>query len=314
MLRTPRLPLADETTIRPGHVLLLLGVAFVWGFNFVVIKVGLESFPPLLFSALRFGLIAFPAVLFVPRPNVPWRDLVTLGLIFGVVLFGLLFVGIHAGVPPGLASLVMQTHVLFTIVLGVVLLGERPQAIRWLAVGLGFAGIALLVFEAGTPSQLWALALVLGGAFAWGISNLLLRRVPASDMAAVMIWLSLVPPVPLMVLSALFEGPERIATALSALSWTGVAAVAYTGFLSTVFAYGAWGAMLRRYPVSVVTPYALLVPIFGLGSAALFLGERFSGIDIAATLLVLLALLVNIIAPKLARASSLARSAGRRPS
>lgn len=279
-----------------GAVLVL--VAFVWGFNFVVIAVGLDSFPPLLFSALRFLICAFPAVLILPRPDIPWRDLIALGIVLGTLLFGFLFVGIHVGVPPGLASLLMQTQVFFTLILSVALLGERPRALNWAALAVGFGGIALIASEQTRAGSGLALVLVLSGALSWGVANVMMKRLPRVNMLHLMVWISLVPPIPLVALSLVVDGPGTIAAALAGFDLSGMAAVLYTGLVSTILAYGIWGRMLQRYPTAVVTPFALLVPIFGLGSAVIALGERYTERDIAAGILVLSALALNTLAAR----------------
>lgn len=288
---------------------LLVLVAFIWGFNFVVIAVGLKSFPPLLFSALRFVICAVPAVFFVPRPAVSLRQLTGLGVVLGILLFGFLFVGIHAGVPAGLASLIMQSQVFFTVLLGVALLGERPRPLNWLAIIIGFAGIALIASERGSIDRATALALVLAGAVSWAVANIMMKRFPKTDMLHLMVWISLIPPVPLFLLSLTLDGWPAIETSLAGMGWSGVGAVLYTGLLSTIFAYGVWGNMLQRYQTVVVTPFALLIPLFGLASAFLFLGEHHGIVDIAASLLIITALAINTWAQQLEAGSKL-RSAG----
>lgn len=290
----------NDTAFGLREAVVLVLVAFIWGFNFVVIRIGLDHFPPLLFSALRFVVSAIPGVFIIPRPRIPLASLLALGIMLGIILFSLLFLGIAAGVAPGLASLVMQTHVLFTILLGAALLGERPHPLQWLAVAIGFAGIALITIETGWTPHLLALALVLGGAVAWGISNIQMKRLPRTDMLGLMVWISLIPPVPLILLAIAIDGWSAVSDALQGLTWSGAAAVAYTGYLSTVFAYGCWGAMLQRHSTSVVAPFALLVPVFGMGAAAIFLGEQFGALRLAASALILLALTLNLFGPRMA--------------
>lgn len=278
---------------------LLILVAFVWGFNFVVIAVGLNSFPPLLFSALRFLVCALPAVFFVPRPAVRVRDLIGLGIVLGILLFGFLFVGIQAGMPAGLASLVMQSQVFFTVVLGVALLGERPRPLNWLAIVIGFFGIALIASARGSFDKASALMLVLAGALSWGVANLMMKKMPKTNMMHLMVWISLIPPVPLLLLSLALDGWSTIEISLVDMNWRGIGAILYTGLLSTIFAYGVWGNMLQRYQTVQVTPFALLIPLFGLVSAFLFLGEQHGVVDVAASFLILTALAINVWAPHL---------------
>ncbi|CAN7179325.1 EamA family transporter [Pararhizobium sp. LjRoot238] len=278
---------------------LLILVAFVWGFNFVVIAVGLNSFPPLLFSALRFLVCALPAVFLVPRPAVRLRDLVGLGVVLGILLFAFLFVGIHAGMPAGLASLVMQSQVFFTVVLGVALLGERPRPLNWFAIVIGFFGIALIASERGSFDKVSALMFILAGALSWGVANLMMKKMPKTNMMHLMVWISLIPPVPLILLSLALDGWPAIKISLVDMSWRGIGAILYTGLLSTIFAYGVWGNMLQRYQTVAVAPFALLIPLFGLVSASVFLGEQHGVVDVVASFLVVTALAINVWTPQL---------------
>jgi O-acetylserine/cysteine efflux transporter len=286
-----------------GGALLVL-VAFIWGFNFVVISVGLRSFPPFLFSALRFVVCAVPAVFFVPRPSLSARNLIALGIVLGILLFGFLFLGIHAGTPAGLASLIMQTQVFFTLILGAIILGERPRPLNWVALVIGFAGIALIASSRGHVSSLGAAGLVLAGALAWGFSNIMMKRLTQVNMVHLMVWMSLVPPVPLAMASLALDGWPTISASLRGMTWLGGAAILYTGLFSTLFAYGVWGTMLQRHASSLVAPFALLVPVFGMGASIVALGERHGLVDVVASVLVLLALALNIWAPRLEAAAS----------
>lgn len=276
------------------HAVLAAGIALVWGFNFIVIKVGLGHFPPLLFSALRFTIAAVPAVFFLPRPRVSWVSLLALGVVLGITVFALLYIGIYEGVPPGLASLVIQTQVLFTIVFAMIALGERPSNYQWAAMALSFVGIGRLMTGAGSVQNLIALVIVVGAAVAWGVSNILMRRMKDVNMLHLMVWMSIIPPVPLFLLSTGVEGWSRILEALREITWLGLGAVAYTGFVSTVFGYGAWGALLQRYRANIVTPFALLVPVFGMTFSSLLLGERLTAASLISAGLVFAGLALNV--------------------
>jgi O-acetylserine/cysteine efflux transporter len=286
--------------VTPRHVLLATVVAAIWGFNFVIIEIGLNSFPPLLFVALRFLVAAFPAVLFVRRPRVPWRWLLAIGLPMGVGQFGLLFIGMRMGMPAGLTSVVLQTQVLFTILFAGVLLRERLSRTQGIGVLLAFAGIVLIGValtndHGGQISPVGAFLLCLGGAASWGLANVGIRRVnqiatmsasEPPDAFAFMVWLSLVPPVPLFALSLIFEGPRADWHALTHLSATGLGTLAYTAYLATLVGFGIWGWLMRRYDAGVVAMYSLLAPPFGLASAALVLAERITTLHLLAAVLV----------------------------
>ncbi|MFF0106987.1 EamA family transporter [Streptomyces hirsutus] len=262
--------------MRPSHVLLAVLVAAVWGVNFVVIEIGLDHFPPLLFSALRFLAAAIPAVLLVGRPKVAWKWIVGVGLALGVAKFGLLFVGMDAGMPAGLSSLVLQIQAVFTALFAFLLLGERPARVRLVGMAVALAGIGVAAVDEGASGPLGAFALVIAAAACWGVSNVLTRRAAPADALNFMVWVSTVPVLPLLALSLLLEGPSRDLEALGALDLPGAGALLYVAWGATVFGFGAWGWLLRRHPASTVAPFSLLVPVFGMSSAALFLGEPVS--------------------------------------
>ncbi|WP_326630185.1 MULTISPECIES: EamA family transporter [unclassified Streptomyces] len=262
--------------MRPLHIALAALVAAVWGVNFVVIEVGLGHFPPLLFSALRFLVAALPAVFFVGRPKVAWKWIVGVGLVLGVAKFGLLFIGMDRGMPAGLSSLVLQVQAVFTALIAALALGERPGRVRVLGMAVALAGIGVAAVDEGASGPVLAFVLVIAAAACWGVSNVLTRKAAPPDSLNFMVWVSTVPVLPLLGLSLLFEGWDRDADALAALDWSGVGIIVYVAWITTVFGFGAWGFLLRHYPASSVAPFTLLVPVFGMSSAALLLDESVS--------------------------------------
>ncbi|MFD4571323.1 EamA family transporter [Streptomyces sp. NPDC058417] len=259
--------------MRPAHLALAVLVAAVWGVNFTVIEIGLGHFPPLLFSALRFLVAALPAVFLVGRPKVAWKWIVAVGLVLGVAKFGLLFVGMDAGMPAGLSSLVLQIQAVFTAGIAGVVLGERPTRLRLAGMAVALGGIAVAAADEGASGPLGAFALVIAAAACWGASNVLTRKASPPDALNFMVWVSTVPVLPLLALSLLTEGPSRDLAALRALDWQGAGTLVYVAWITTVFGFGAWGWLLHRHPASTVAPFSLLVPVFGMTSAALFLAE-----------------------------------------
>ncbi|WP_327684049.1 EamA family transporter [Streptomyces sp. NBC_00467] len=262
--------------MRPVHMALAVTVAAVWGVNFVVIELGLGHFPPLLFSALRFLVAALPVVFFVGRPKVAWKWLIGVGLALGVAKFGLLFIGMDRGMPAGLSSLVLQVQAVFTAVFAAVVLAERPGRARVLGMAVALGGIALAAADEGTSGPLLGFVLVVAAAACWGVSNVLTRKASPPDALNFMVWVSVVPVLPLLALSLLFEGPSADLHALRSLDWSGAGTIVYVAWGATVFGFGAWGFLLRRYPASAVAPFSLLVPVFGMTSAALLLDESVS--------------------------------------
>lgn len=261
----------------PARIALAVVVTALWGVNFVVIEIGLSHFPPLLFSALRFLAAALPALFFVGRPKVHWKWIVGVGLALGVGKFGLLFVGMDQGMPAGLSSLVLQVQAVFTALFAVLFLGERLGGARVLGMGVALAGVGVAAYDEGAGGPVLAFVLIVAAAACWGVSNVLTRRAASPDPLNFMVWVSTVPVVPLLGLSLVFEGWDRDVAALAALDWTGVGIILFVAWVVTVFGFGAWGFLLSRHPASSVAPFTLLVPVFGMSSAALFLGEEVSG-------------------------------------
>ncbi|GGE20409.1 membrane protein [Polymorphobacter glacialis] len=279
--------------------LLALAVVAVWGTNFVVIRIGLDSLPPLLFAALRFTLVIVPALLFIKRPAVPWKDLAAFGIFIGVGQFGLLFIAIDGFIAPGLASLVVQTQVVFTIAFVMRGTGERLVPAQYVALALAVAGIAIIFTHVGGTNTPLGVALVLGASLSWSLGNMVQRRVGRIDMLAFVIWSSAFAVPPLFALALLFEGPDRIVTAVAGATPIVWAAVAWQAVGNTMFGYGAWGWLLARYPAASVAPMALLVPVFGMGSAALWLGEPLPAWKLLAAALIIGGLAVNLFGPRL---------------
>ena len=282
------------------HALLAAAVAVCWGVNFVVIDVGLESFPPLLFAALRFTLTALPAVLLVGAPGVPWRWVAGVGLFTSAGQFALLFVAIDRGMPAGLASLVLQVQAVFTIGLAVGLLGERPGRLQLLGAACALGGIAVIAAGRATGVPLLAVALTVAAAASWAAGNVVTRVARPSRPVALVVWSSLVPPVPLAALSLLLEGGVGTwGDALAGVGASGVLALAYIVAVSTFFGYGSWAWLLGRHPASAVAPFTLLVPVVGILAAWVALGERPSALALLGAALVLagLALATGLLRP-----------------
>jgi len=287
---------------------LLIGTAFVvtalWGFNFVVIAVGVREVPPLLLACLRFVLAAFPAIFFVRRPKVSWRLLIAYGLFLGVGQFGCLFTAIRWGAPAGLSSVILQSQAFFTALLAVAFFGE---SFRWHhAVGLVVSGTGLVLMgwaktpKGGLSMPLSALVLLLLAAFMWAAANLLTKKMGRIDTLGLMVWSSLVPPLPLFALSWGLDGGPVVLTALRHLGWVSLGAIAYLAFLSTLVGYGLWNWLIVKKGASAVAPFSLLVPVFGISSAWLVLGETLTPSHLVAAGLILGGLAVHVIGGRVA--------------
>jgi O-acetylserine/cysteine efflux transporter len=267
-------------------VALVILVTAVWGVNFVVIHEGLEHFPPLLFNALRFVLMALPAVFLVGRPRVPWRFVLGIGVALGVIKFGLLFVSLDQGLPVGLSSLLLQLQVIFTIVFAGFALHERPRREQVAGAAIAFCGLAVIGIDRAASAPILPFVLVVGAAAAWGVSNTLTRMAQPPDALALLVWASLVAPLPLLGLSLAFEGPAAIGDALAGIDVAAVAALLFVALVSGLFGFAAWIALLKRHTAAAVTPFALLVPVFGIAAAALLLGERPSALELGGAVLI----------------------------
>lgn len=273
------------------HRALAALVAVLWGVNFLAIHASLEQFPPLFLVALRFAIIAVPTILLVPRPDVPLKWLVGYGLGFGTVQFIGLYLGMAMGFPAGLASLVLQASAPFTVVLGALLLGERVGLTQRVGIAVAVGGLVLVGLSRATATSVLPFVLVVLGGLGWAFGNLCSRLARAPKPLHLTLWMSVVPPLPMLVLSLLVEGPARIASSLgtsvsaaAAPAWVGLA---YTVLLGTVVGSGIWVWLMARHPAGVVAPYSLLVPVVGILTAWLVLGERPTAIELLGGVLVI---------------------------
>jgi len=283
--------------MRAHHLAAAVLVAALWGFNFVAIDVGLDSLPPLLFVALRFVLAALPVAVLAPvyGPPAAWRYLVAIGLSMGFLQFGVLFVGMDVGVPGGLASLVLQTQAFFTALFALLVFGERPRPRQIAGMAVAFTGIALLGFDLESiAATALGLALVVAAAAGWAVSNLLMKAARPSNTVHLMCWISLVAPLPLLGLSAIADGPAVMAAALAGITWETVGILVYVALFTTLVGFGIWAYLLRVYTAAIVAPFSLLVPVFGMSFSALLLDEPFTWLKLAAAVLVLAGLALNM--------------------
>lgn len=283
----------------PRHMILALSVALVWGLSFIAIRWGVDEVPPLLLTALRYVFAALPAVFFVKRPAVGWPLLIGYGLAIGVGQFGLLFVAIKLGMPAGLSSLVIQLQVFFTIFLALVFFGERPGLAQLGGAAVALAGIGVIALERLEGAALLPLLLTIAAAGCWGLGNMISKKAGRIDMLGFVVWSALVPPIPLLLASLLLEGPGALPLALSQLTVKGIGSIAFMAYIATLFGFGAWAWLLSRYPASQVVPFALFVPVAGIASAGLILGEAVTEIEIVGSVLVFAGLLINVFGPRL---------------
>lgn len=279
------------------HCLLAVAIAAVWGFNFVVIKAGVGEVPPLMLSALRFLFAAVPAVFFIKPPKARRTIVLAYGLMVGVMQFGLLFLAIGIGMPPGLSSLVMQIQAFFTVAIAALVFGERPSGTQMIAAAVAFGGIAVIGLGLGQGKAgntlLLPFLLVVVASLSWGIANVIGKSAGRIDALAFVVWSSLAVPLPLLALSYVFEGVPAFA-ALAHPSRFLVADVAFLSFGATLFGFGGWSWLLARHDAAVVAPFSLLVPIAGFLSAYLVYGEPVSLWEVFGGILILAGLTFNL--------------------
>jgi O-acetylserine/cysteine efflux transporter len=285
------------------HLLLALAVVAVWGTNFVVIRIGLDELPPLLFATLRFLFAFLPAAFFIRRPGVSWASLAAYGVLIGFGQFGLLYIAMNGSISPGLASLVVQSQVFFTIGLAMAFSGERVRLFQLAALVLATLGIGIIVEHGDASATLTGLGLTLLAAASWGVGNHVAKASGATDMLAFVVWASLFSVPPLFLGSLIMEGGPAMVTAIAHAGPEAWAAVLWQSIGNTMFGYAAWGWLLSRHPAATITPMAMLVPVFGMGASALALGEALPFWKLAAAALVIGGLAINVLWPLAVRLS-----------
>jgi O-acetylserine/cysteine efflux transporter len=288
--------------LAPRDLALILAVVTLWGFTFVPTKWALEEIPPFMLAGLRFVLAAVPAVFLVARPTARWSTVAAYGIAIGVLQFGLLFLGIKLGMPAGLASLVAQTQVFFTMGLAVWLAGDKPH--RWNILGAIVAAFGVAVLGAykvieGAGATLIGFFLIICASLCWGVGNLIAKRAQGVDMFSLVVWSSLVPPPILALVSWFAEGGSSAFAGLAHISWFAWLCVAILAWVGTLFGFSAWNRLLQRYPTQLVSPFALLIPVSGLTFGWLLLGETLAPMQFAGVLLVFAGLAVNVYGSRL---------------
>jgi O-acetylserine/cysteine efflux transporter len=263
--------------VPPRDQLRALVVAVVWGLNFPATVFTLEHFPPMLMVALRFTLVAVPALVLVPRPDVPLRWLLGVGLGMGLLQFAFLYLGMAAGMPGGLASLVLQASAPFTVLLAGLWLGERLSRRQALGIAVAVVGLIVIAVHRAQVAALLPVVLTLCGALGWAFGNVCSRQARAPQPFHLTLWMSVVPPVPMLVLSLLVEGPQQVGdalrTSLTLAALPSLLGLFYIVVVATLLGHSLWNSLLSRYPSSMVAPFSMLVPIVGVLSSWLFFGE-----------------------------------------
>lgn len=288
----------------PRHRVLAVLVTIIWGVNFVVTDVALRDTPPLVLTALRFLATALPLIFFVPRPTAKARYVIGYGLVFGVGKFGVLYIAMSHGMPAGEASLVLQAQALFSVLLASAVLGERLRRIQVGGVLLGSAGIGLLAAGAGSGATLVGIGLTGFAAAAWAVANVIVRASGERRPLSLLAYSALVPPAPLLGLSAIVDGPSAAVHAVSRLTLGTLLALAFIVYGSTLIGFGLWNWLLGSYGVTRIAPFSLLVPVVGIATAAVVLHEPVTVVSAIASVAVLAGLGLVVRKPRAALAPS----------
>jgi len=294
-----------QTRLPWQHVLLAFCIIVIWGSNFVVIKGVLEQFPPLLFAALRFTFAVLPAIFFLRKPDVPWRALAAYGGFIGVGQFGVLYMAMNGQISPGLASVMMQSQVFFTILLSIWLVQERVRAVQWVALAIGAVGIGVIGWHTDRDITMLGLIMTLFAALNWAAGNLVIARsgrgnMVAAEMVAYVVWSSLFAVPPLFILSFTVEGVPAMVAAVQTADVYGWAGVLWQSFGNSLFGYAGWGWLMARHPAATIAPLALLIPVVGLGSAVWWLSEPLPAWKVLATALIVGGVALNMLWPRFA--------------
>lgn len=283
------------------HLLLAILITAIWGVNFSVIKLGLSSVDPLILAGIRFTLCALPALFFIKKPDVAWRYIISYGLVFGIGLWGLVNLGIKAGLSAGIASLLLQFSAFFTLLLGSLVFKERLNRYQIAGFTVACSGLMCIVFITDGSVTLTGTLLVLAGAIAWSIANIINKHSGTTQIFSFLVWSSAFSPIPLFVLDWLVNGSNGYAALVTHIDYRAVLSILFQVYPNTLFGYWVWNSLLKQYPLSTVAPLSLLVPVFGiLGSMAIF-GENILWIKILALLLIISGLITGLYGQRLTR-------------
>ncbi|EKN4906756.1 TPA: EamA family transporter [Yersinia enterocolitica] len=279
--------------------LIALLITAIWGVNFSIIKLGLITADPLILAGIRFTLCALPAVFFIKKPDTSWRYIIGYGLLFGIGLWGIVNLGIKAGVSAGIASLVLQFGAFFTMVLGAFLFHENLSKYQYIGIIVALLGLTSIIFISDGFVTFIGLALVLCGAVVWGLVSIIIKKSDTKKVFSFLVWSSLFSPIPLFILSYLFNGPSGFTELAIHFNTTTLFSILFQVYPNTLFAYWVWNSLLTKYPVSVVAPLSLLVPIFGMLGSVMIFNESIPSGKIIAMVFIISGLIIGLYGKRL---------------
>ncbi len=280
--------------MKPLHVVLAVLITAIWGVNFSVIKLGLATVDPFILAGIRFSLCALPAIFFIRKPEVPWRYIIGYGLVFGIGLWGVVNLGIKAGLSAGIASLVLQFSAFFTILLGGWVFKEALTRFQVLGMLIALAGLLCIIKISDGSASLTGVLLVLVGAASWSVANIINKKASTKDVFGFLVWSSAFAPIPLFALDYAVNGSAGYTALVSQVNTTAVLSILFQVYPNTLFAYWIWNSLLKTYPVSTVAPLSLLVPIFGMLGSVVVFNESVPVSKVLAVVLIVLGLAVGL--------------------
>ncbi|MBX8608996.1 EamA family transporter [Pseudomonas cichorii] len=290
------------------HLLLAILVTALWGLNFSVIKLGLTSVDPFILAGLRFTLCALPAIFFIPKPDVAWRYIIGYGLIFGIGLWGVVNLGIKTGLSAGIASLVLQFSAFFTMLLGAWVFKETITRYQLAGIGVALCGLSSIIFISDGSVTAAGLVLVLLGAAAWSVTNIINKKAGTKQVFAFLVWSSAFSPIPLFLLDYIVNGTSGYSALINQIDHRAVLSILFQVYPNTLFGYWIWNSLLKQYPVSTVAPLSLLVPIFGMLGSVVIFDESLSSMKIVAVGLIVSGLAVGLYGQRIRNALFAGRS------
>jgi O-acetylserine/cysteine efflux transporter len=283
--------------MKPVDVCLAVVVAVIWGLAFVASRIALDEFSPSLMTTLRFAIAAVPC-LFVRKPKISWPLLIAISFTLFLGQFLAQAYGIAHGVPVGLTSVIVQSQALFTIAFAVIAFRERPTPMQTVGIGVATIGLLMICGTVGFDFSAGAFAVLMISPVSFAVGNLLLRQARDVPMFDLFAWLCLVPPLPLLALALVADGPRATWYSLIHMSWTGFACMLGLGAISTSIAYWLWGRLLRDYSAAQVVPFALLVPFVGAAASALVFGETFGPLRLSGMVIVVAGIAVMLLSKR----------------
>ncbi|CDF94941.1 MULTISPECIES: EamA family transporter [unclassified Pseudomonas] len=280
--------------MKPWHLALAVLITAIWGINFSVIKLGLATVDPFILAGIRFSLCALPAIFFIRKPDVPWRYLIGYGLVFGIGLWGVVNLGIKAGLSAGIASLILQFSAFFTLLLGGWVFKEALTRFQVLGMLIALGGLLCIIMISDGSVSLSGVLLVLAGAAAWSVANIINKKASTRDVFGFLVWSSAFAPIPLFALDYAINGSAGYSSFIQQVDTTAVLSILFQVYPNTLFAYWIWNSLLKTYPVSTVAPLSLLVPIFGMLGSVFVFHESVSLNKVLAVVLIVLGLAVGL--------------------